>query len=109
MDRDLRELLAEHFRERLRSLLEVLVDRIRVRTFAVVAAHVPALLVEHHQGLGILHWQQAQQQLIHQRENRRVSADAERKREDCDGGKQRTTPQGPQRERQVREDSAHGG
>jgi hypothetical protein len=47
------------------------------------------------------------QQLIHQRKDRCIRADAQREREYRDQGKQGTAPQSPQSELEVREDSAH--
>ena len=49
-DRDLGHFLAEHLRERLGSLV-VLVDRIGIRALAVVATHIGAILIQHHEGV----------------------------------------------------------
>ena len=100
-------LLAEDLGKRLGSLLIVLVDRIGIRAFAVAAPHVGASLGEHHQGVRILDGQQPQDQLIHQREDRGIRADAQREREHRDQGEQGTPPQGPQSKLEVDEDSAH--
>src|SRR6185436_4685894 len=84
---------ADHFGQRLGALLILLVDGIRVHPRSHVAAVVRALLVEHHQLLGRFHRQLAQQDLIDQREDGGVGADAQREREDGDNREQRAAKQ----------------
>jgi hypothetical protein len=54
---------------------------------------VRTLLIEHHELFGVLHRQLAQQDLIDQREDRRVRADAQRQREDGHDRKERAAKQ----------------
>ena len=65
-------------------------------------------LIEHHQLVGVLHRQLPQQDLVDQRENRGVGADAKGQREDGDGGEQRIAAQAADREFQIGEEVAHG-
>ena len=58
-----------------------------------VAAVVRPLLVEHHQLIGVGHRQLAQQDLVDQREDRGIRADAERQRQDRDDREQRAAPE----------------
>ena len=67
------------------------------------------LLVEHHQLLGILHRQLAQQHLVDQREDRGVGADAERERQDRDDGEERAAEQPAQGQPEVVDGLSHGG
>ena len=96
-----------HFGERLGLLLQVLIERIRVHPRAHVAAHVRALLVEHDQLVRARDRQLAQQDLIDEREDGGVGADAERERQDRDGREQGTAAESAERQAQVGQD-AHG-
>jgi hypothetical protein len=73
---------AQHLGERLGALLKVLVHGIRMHPCTHVAAVVCALLIEHHQPLGLPDGQLPQQDLVEQRENGRIGADAEGEGED---------------------------
>ena len=88
-DRGVGQPARQHFAERLGALLVLLVDRIGVHARAHVAAAVRARLIQHHQLVRVLHRQLAQQDLVDQREDRGVRADAERERQDRDDRKQR--------------------
>ena len=101
------EAAAEHLRQRLGLLLQILVERVRVHARAHVAAHVRALLVEHHQLVGGVNGQLAQQELVDQREDRGVGADAERQGEDGDGGKQRAAAKAAERQAEVVQKGGH--
>ena len=63
---------------------------------AHVASVVGAALVEHHQLIGVLDGQFAEHKLVHQAENSRVSADAERQRKNRHRCKERAAANGPQ-------------
>ena len=65
------------------------------------------LLIEHHQLVGRLHRQLAQQDLIDQREDRGVGADPQRQRQDRDGREQRAAAKAAQGEPEVGEDGSH--
>ena len=74
-----------------------------------VVAGVRPLLVEHHQALGIAHRELAQQDLVDQREDRGVGADAERQRQDGDGGEERAAAEAAQRQAEVVRRKRHAG
>ncbi len=86
----------------------VLVDRIGVHPRAHVAAVVAAALVEHDQLVRRLDRQLAQQDLVDQREDRRIGADAERQRQDRHDGKQGAAAEAAQGEAQITQDGIHG-
>ena len=87
-DRRLEEPPADRLGQRLRLLLNVLVERIGVHPRPHVAPHVAALLVEHDQLLGVRDGKLAQQDLVDQREDRRIRADAQGQRQDGDRGEE---------------------
>ena len=87
----------------------VLVDRVRMHPRPHVAAVVRAVLVEHDQLFGSRDRQLPQQDLVDQREDRRIGPDAERQRQDRHGGKQRTPPQSADRKTEVGRDGGHAG
>jgi hypothetical protein len=72
-----------------------------VHAGAGIAAHVRRVLVEHHQLFRILGGQLPQHDLVEQCEDRGVRADAERQREDGDGGKEAIATKAAKRELQV--------
>ncbi len=92
---------AQGVRERLSALLKILEDRIRVHPRPGVAAHVIRVLVDHHELVGRGHVEPPKQELIQERENRRVRADAERERQDGDGGKEGRSTQAAERQTEV--------
>ena len=98
---------AQHFRERLRLLLVVLVDGVRVHARPHVAAVVAPLLVQHDQLLGILDRQLPEQHLVDQREDRRIRANPERQGQDGDDGEQRAAAKPPECQSKVREYRSH--
>ena len=102
-DRGRHDAPAQHFRQRRRPLLIVLVDGIRMHPHAHVAAVVLATLVQHDQLFGMLDWQLAEQDLVDQREDGRVGPDAERQREDRNRREERTAPQSAERETDIRQ------
>src|SRR5215204_2527602 len=68
---------------------------------AHVAPHVDALLIQHDELFRCLDWQLPQQDLIDQREDRRVCTDAKGKGDDRDDGKKRAATEPAQGEPQV--------
>ena len=99
----------DHLGQRLGALLVLLINRIRVHARAHVAAVVRPLLVEHHQFIGVLHGQPTQQDLIDERVDSGVRADAERQRQDRDDREQRAAAQPAQRHTEVVTGQHHGG
>ena len=95
-------------RERRRLLLVVLVDGVGVHPRAHVAAVVRPALVEHHQLLGCPDRQLPQQDLVDQREDRRVRADAQGQRQDRHRREQRAAAQAADRQAEVSQ-GVHGG
>ena len=87
--RGLRQPAAQHLGQRLGALLILLINGIGVHPRSHVAAVVCALLVQHHQLVRSRHRQLAQQNLIDQREDRGVGADAQCQRQDRHNGEQR--------------------
>ena len=73
---------AEHPAEDGVVLAEIVIHGVGQRVHAPVATVVETLHLQRHQLLRVLYRQQAQQDLIEQREDRRVCADAEGQRED---------------------------
>ena len=67
---------AKDLGERLGPLLEILIHGIGVHAIAHIAAVVGAALEEHHQLIGVLHRQQTQHDLVHEREDGGVGADS---------------------------------
>ena len=107
-DRRRREATADHFAERFGALLQVLVDGVRMHPRAHVAAVVRTLLIKHHQPIRVFDRQLAQQDLIHQRENRRVRANPKRERQRRDDGKEWIAAQPADGQAQVCRRSSHG-
>jgi len=75
---------------------------------AHVAAHVRATLVEHHQLIGRLDRQLPQENLIDERVDRRIRADAERQRQDGDRREEGTAAEAAEREPKIGEGVEHG-
>ncbi len=75
--------------------LEVLIHRVRRRARPDVAAEVGEGRPDHDEALGLAHRQQAEHELIEQREDRRRRANAERKRQQRDGRERRVHAQLP--------------
>ncbi len=71
---------AEHFREDLVVALEVAIHRKRKCISTPVPSVMETFHAEQHQLLRIFHRQQTQQNLIEQREDRRIRADPQRER-----------------------------
>src|SRR5713226_1127095 len=88
---------AEHPRKNFVVILKIAVHRVRNRVPAPVVPVVPPPHGQQHQPLRILHWQQAQQHLVQQRENRRVRANPQRQSQRRHQRKPPATPQSPQR------------
>ena len=88
-DRGLDEPAAEDVGERLRALLQVLVERIGMHPRPGVAPHVGPLLIEHHQLFGSGHRQFPEKNLVDQREDRRICSNSKRQRQDRDGCEER--------------------
>ena len=95
----------EHPLEGLGLVAEVHVHRVgdggQVEALVVGRARVRTGGIQHHQAFGVLHGQDAQEHLVHQREDGRVGADAQGQGEDDHGGEPGVLGQGPQREPQV--------
>jgi hypothetical protein len=98
---------AQDFRQRLSLLLEILVERVGVHPIAHIAAHVGALLEKHDQRLGRHDGQLPQQNLVDQREDGRVRADAERQRHNCDACKEWVAAEPAKRQVQVGHTRTH--
>jgi len=98
---------ADDFRQRLRPLLVVLIDRIRVHPCAHVAAVVVPLLIEHHQLLGVLHGQFAEEHLIEQREDGGVRAYPQGQGQDSDDREQGAAAKPAQRQAEIGEYRTH--
>ena len=90
-DRRAREHAAEHFV----AVAEVLIHRIRERPVVHRPAAERARVVELDELLGVFHGQASQEDLIQQREDGGVRADAERQRADDDGREPGRPGQGP--------------
>jgi hypothetical protein len=100
-DRKRRLVTAEDLRKRLRLLLEILVHRVRCPAIAPVAPHVRSGGPDHHELLGIFHREQAEHQLVDQRKNGGIGADAKRQRCNHHRRKQRATAQVAERKAQI--------
>ena len=98
---------AEDLGKRLRLLLEILIDRVRMHAVAHVVSVVGAPLIQHHQLVRLLHRQLAQQNLIKQGENRRIAANPQRHREDRHRGEQRTATKRAQSKSKVQRQIGH--
>jgi len=79
-DRRADETPANHLRERLRARLVVLIDRIGVHPGTHVAAVVRSALIEHDELFGRADRQLPKEELVDQREDRRVGANSQRER-----------------------------
>ena len=99
--RGLDQAAGQHLAQRFGALLVLPVDGVRLLADPHVVAGVRPLLVEHHQALGVAHRQLAQQDLVDQREDRGVGADAEGQREDRDRGEERAAAEAAQRQAEV--------
>ena len=98
---------AQHFGQRLGLLLEVLIERIRMHPRAHIAAVVTALLVQHHELVRGADGQLAQQNLVDQREDRGIGADAQGERQDRDNREERASAQTTEGQSEVGEDGGH--
>ena len=108
-DRRIGQPAREDFAKGLGPLLILLVDRVGVHPRAHVAAAVRARLVEHHQLVRVLDRQLAEQDLVDQREDRGVGADAKRERQDRHDREQRAAEQAADGELQVVRGQRHYG
>ena len=90
------EVTAEDVREGRRPLLEILVHRVGRRPRSLVAAQARSGGPDHLELLGMLDGKAPEDDLIEQREDRRVGADAERQREHRHQGERRTTREEPE-------------
>jgi hypothetical protein len=100
---------AQHLLQRLRLLLEVLIERIRMHPRPHVAPVVVAFLVEHDQLVGLLDRQLSQQHLVDERENGRVGADAKSQGQDRHQREQRAAAQPADREPEIGQNGSHRG
>ena len=101
---------AEHAGEHVVVVAELLIDRVRQFTAVAPVTAVPAALERHlDQLVRIVHPQHSQEHLVHEREDRRIGANAERDRADRDGGEARHLAPGTKCEPGVGEQAVHGG
>ena len=101
---------AEHAREHLVVVAELGVDRVRQFTaVAPVAAVAAALKGDLHQLVRVVTGSSSEEHLVHEREDRGIGANAERDRDDRDGGEAGSLAPGAEREPGVCEEAVHGG
>src|SRR5262249_48135010 len=89
------------------AIADVLVHRVGQRVDPVVSAVMAAAAREDHNLLGVLYGKQAQDELIDEREDRRIGADPQRQRQHGDRGEQWRFTQTPDTDDDIAQEGVH--